>query len=383
MARILILASYAPSLINFRGHLIRELVDRGHEVVAAAPLPVDAAAEARVREGLAERGAQFVEVRMRNAGLNPIREFRTLRDLTNQMRELCPDILLSYTIKPVIWGSLAGRRAGVPAIYSIITGLGYAFMGETLAQKAIGYVSGRLYRRALQCNRKVMFQNPDDRQLFVDRELVAAKKCAVVNGSGVDIEHFAANTPAAEPFVFLMCARLLRDKGVFEYLEAARTVKQRHPKVVFRLLGPFFDNPAAIGPEELKAYTEDGTIEYLGEADDVRPHFIAASVYVLPSYREGTPRTVLEAMATGRAIITTDVPGCRETVREGENGYLVPAKDAAALAEAMGRFVVDPELVATMGRRSRELAEKKYDVRKVNAATLDLLGIEDPSDQAV
>ena len=373
MARVVVLGSYAPSLINFRGHLIGELCAAGHEVIAAAP----AAQSEGIGEKIAALGARFETVDLRNAGLNPIEEWRSLRRLTEWLEALQPQALLSYTIKPVIWGSLAADRAGVANIGSIITGLGYTFLGETLKQRIVGRIGRALYRRALAHNRRVIFQNPDDRELFIREGLVTRQKTALVNGSGVDIDRYAppADQVSDSTPVFLMCARLLRDKGVREYLEAARQLKQRHPHATFRLLGPWWDGPTAIRPDELEPFTRDGVVEYLGAADDVRPHFAAANVYVLPSYREGTPRTVLEAMAMARPIVTTDVPGCRETVREGENGYLVTARDPAALAAGMERFIKTPSLISDLGRASRRLVEERYDVRKVTAAILDYLDL--------
>jgi len=367
MARIVLLASYAPSLVNFRGHLIGELVKAGHEVIAAAPEGADSTGAAEKVAGL---GARFEPVPLQNAGLNPLAERRTLRWLTRWFKELHPDLVLSYTIKPVIWGSLAARKAGVKEIAAIITGLGYAFAGGSFKQNVVGCVARFLYRRALSNTSRVFFQNPDDRRLFVEQRLVSAEKTLVVNGSGVDLDHYRAGDAPVSPVVFLMCARLLRDKGVFEYLEAARDVKRTHPEAVFRLLGPYFDNPMAIQPQELQPFIADGTVDYCGDAEDVRPHFAAASVFVLPSYREGTPRTVLEAMSMCRAVITTDVPGCRETVIEGDNGFLVAARDSVGLAEKMRKFLADPGLITSMGGRSRDIAEQRYDVRLVTSAIL-------------
>ena len=229
---------------------------------------------------------------------------------------------------------------------------------------------------ALKGNTKVFFQNPDDMELFAELNLIRGTEQAVlINGSGVDIEHYREVRPVTEKIVFLLIARLIRDKGLYEYVEAARIIKQHYPEVVFRLVGPFDSNPTAISEATVNQWQGEGVIEYAGETKDVRPYIAGSSVYVLPSYREGTPRTVLEAMSMGRPIITTDAPGCRETVIHGKNGYLVPVKNLDALVEALERFIANPELIPIMGKESRKIAEEKYDVRKVNATILNTMGL--------
>jgi len=225
-------------------------------------------------------------------------------------------------------------------------------------------------------NHAVFFQNRDDRDLFIRLGLLPDKsRAAIINGSGVDLDRFQEAPVSSGPPLFLLIARLIRDKGILEYVEAAAILKKRHPQARFQLLGRHDSNPSAIGRQQLQSWQRDGVIEYLGETSNVAPHLAAAHVYVLPSYREGTPLTVLEAMATGRPIVTTDVPGCRETVVPGENGFLVPAKSAACLAEAMERFIRAPELIRKMGRHSREIAVEKFDVRKVNSVILKRMGL--------
>ena len=296
-----------------------------------------------------------------------MRDVRTVRALTALYREIQPDVVLTYTIKPVIYGSLAARLAGVPRVCSMITGLGYSFGTTTWRQRALNPIVRSLFRLALARNEIVFFQNPDDLRQFVESGLANDHQAVLVNGSGIDLAHFSvAPLPEGAP-VFLLSARLIWEKGVGEYVEAARTLKAEYPAARFRLLGPLDPNPAAVSRAQLDAWRAEGVIEYLGFADDVRPAIAAASVFVLPSsYREGTPRSVLEALAMGRAVITTDAPGCRETVKRGENGFLVPTKDSRALADAMETFLRDPGLVRRMGARSRAIAEEKYDVHLVN-----------------
>jgi glycosyltransferase involved in cell wall biosynthesis len=365
--RVVICAGYSPSLLNFRGPLLRELVGGGHEVIACGPQ-----ATPELRKALSELGVIFREVPCDRAGLSVRRDLRQLRALMALFRSVEPDIVLNYTIKPVIYGSLAARLAGVPHIYSMITGVGYAF-GEGRGRRAVRTAASALLRLSLGSNRAVFFQNPDDRAMFEQLGLLGQRGRAIlINGSGVDIEAYQP-APFPDQLSFLMIGRLLADKGVREYVAAARLIRARYSDVRFRLVGPLDPNPSALRKEEIEDWVREGLIEYLGELQDVRPAIAATSVYVLPSYREGTPRTVLEAMAMGRPAVTTDAPGCRETVLDGVNGYLVPVRDAEALAQALERFIQEPELVGQMGGESRRIVADKYDVHKVNRVILETM----------
>lgn len=370
MARVAVLGSLPESLINFRGPLLAEMVAAGHEVHAMAPT-----AGRDVVSALAGLGVRYHDVPMRRAGISPIHDLGTLISLHRRLRTIRPEYLLSYTIKPVIYGSIAAYLAGVPNVYSMITGLGYSFSDSDVRSRLVGWIARALYRRALSGNSRVFFQNPDNLDVFKSNGLLQSPEQAVlVNGSGVDLERFAP-VPYPADLSFLMIARLLTDKGVREYADAAREMKRRNPGLRFRLAGWIDSNPAAISRRDLDAWIAEGVIEYLGHLADVRPAIADTAVYVLPSYHEGMPRTVLEAMAMARAVITTDVPGCRETVAEGSNGYLVPPRDAAALARAMSRFVSDPAQVRLMGAASRRLAESRFDVRQVNRIILETMGL--------
>ncbi len=367
----LVIAGYAPSLVGFRGPLIAALQAHGVKVHVAAPgLATDDALRIRLeRQGLVAHNLP-----LERTGTSPLADLRALWALLRLMGHVRPHAVLAYTIKPVIYGSLAAWLTGVPRRFALITGLGYSFQQQGRGGRLQALVQ-RLYALALRRVDCVFFQNPDDEALFRQRRLVQpCGRTCVVNGSGVDMAQFAVVPQSSAP-CFLLIARLLGDKGVREYAQAAQRVRAQHPDVRCLLVGWIDTNPDAIAQHELDAWVANGTLEFLGRLSDVRPAIAECSVYVLPSYREGTPRTVLEAMAMGRAVITTDAPGCRETVVDGDNGFLVPVQSVDALEQAMLRFLDDPALAGRMGRRSRQVAEEKYDVHKVNAVMLREMGI--------
>lgn len=369
--KVLILGSYGPSLLLFRGPLIAQIVARGHEVVAAAP-----SISAETRAALGQLGATCAEVPMTNTSLNPLALLGSLRELRRTLRRIAPDVLISYTIKPVIIGTLAARAEKVPRIVALITGAGYAFTPGREPKRLLSRLAASLlYRRALRHADAVIFQNSDDEALFRKLGLVGRGQAVHrVNGSGVDLGHYAP-APLPDQASFLMIARLIKDKGVREFAEAAKRLKAEHPATPVALVGALDPSPDSLTRAELDELTECG-IDYKGHLADVREEIARCSVYVLPSfYREGVPRSILEAMAMGRAIVTTDSPGCRETVENGRNGLLVPPRDAAALHSAMLRFVREPELAQRMGAESRRLAEEKFDVRQVNQDMLSIAGL--------
>jgi glycosyltransferase involved in cell wall biosynthesis len=376
--KFLLIAGFADSLIGFRKPLIVALLNKGLEVHVAAP---ELLANHTVMSELADLGVVAHNIPMQRTGMNPLADVYTLSALWKLMRELKPDYVLGYTIKPVIYGTLAAWLSRVPQRFALITGLGFAFMGEDGNQRSrVRALVQGLYRSALCHCQTVFFQNPDDEALFRQLKIISARaNTCVVNGSGVDISEYAVaplptidDVPTAR---FLLIARLLGDKGIREYAQAAAIVKAKYPQVQFDLVGWIDDNPNAIQQHELDSWVNEGVFNFLGRLADVQPAIAACSVYVLPSYREGTPRTVLEAMAMGRAVITTDAPGCRETVIDGYNGYLVPVKAVDELATAMEKFILNPEFIVSMGAASRTLAEKKFDVHSVNQAMLQAMGL--------
>ncbi|WP_152207593.1 glycosyltransferase family 4 protein [Marinobacter changyiensis] len=373
-SRILVLAGLGRSLINFRGPLIKALCEAGVDVHAAAP---ELTSNPDVVKKLTEWGVTCQNVSLQRAGINPLYDLRSLLSVYCLIRSINPDAVLGYTIKPVIYGTLAAWLARVPHRFVLITGLGYAFTGEaTGKRKLVQKIARSLYSLGLARAKRVFFQNPDDEALFRHLGLMPENvPSTLVNGSGIDLSQFKKTPLPNEPLVFLLIARLLGDKGIREYVAAAKQVRDQYPDVAFRLVGDVDDNPDSVDTYEIAQWQRDGNIEYLGRLEDVRSAIANCSVYVLPSYREGTPRTVLEAMAMGRAIITTDAPGCRETVVNGDNGFLVPVKSVKELVAAMKRLIEEPALVTRMGERSRQIAEEKYDVHKVNRVMLGAMGV--------
>lgn len=353
---------------NFRGDLIKAIMAKGYEVVVTGPDQTDV-------DRIEALGARFVEIPVNKTGTSIKGDLKYYQALKALFLKEKPDVVLSYTVKAVVYGSLAASAAGVPNINAMITGGGYTFIATSLKARILGFIVRTLYKRALSKAHNVIFQNPDDLREFCDSGLVSEAKCHVVNGSGVNMERFTPEPLPAQP-TFFMLSRLLRSKGVMEYLQAARIVKEKHPEARFCLLGKFETAMQdAIPQEEIMPYLESGIVERFEETSDVRPYYAQCSVYVLPSYREGTPRTVLEAMAMGRPIITTDANGCRETVINDETGYLVPTKDTRSLANVILKFLDSPENIEIMGKKSRDYCMSKFDVSTVNSELCSYLKI--------
>ena len=370
ISKVLLLGGESASLINFRAPLLGRLVAMGHQVHVAA-----SQASAQQIDTLRNMGAEFHAVPFERAGMNPARDLRSLWALRKLMRRIKPHALIAYTSKPVVYGVLAARLARVPLRVAMITGLGYSFIdGPELKRRVARFVSTRLYSLALPFCTRVIFQNLDDLAEFQRRGILRANAAtAIVNGSGVDIAHYAPAPLPPDP-VFLLIGRLLADKGIREYAAAARIVREHVPQARFLLLGGLDPSPNSVTSAELRVWQNHG-IEYLGESKDVRPMIASASVVVLPSYREGTPRSVLEGMAMGRAIVTTDAPGCRETVVDGKNGFLVKSRDVNDLARAMLIVAEDAGLRARMGVQSRAIAVSRYDAAVVAADTAEKAGL--------
>jgi glycosyltransferase involved in cell wall biosynthesis len=375
--RVVFVGIQTTELLTFRREMLRAMVSAGHAVLAIAPEE-----DGEVRAALAAMGVRFATVRLRRAGLNPVSDLTTLASLASTFRRFGPDVVLLSAVKPIAFGAIAARLTGVPMRAAMITGVGSALTGGTgasLRRRLVARLVRVLYRLGLSHVQVAFFQNEDDEALFRDLALIGPRQRVVrIAGSGIDLEEFSVAPQPPPPLTFLMVARLLRDKGLYEYLEAARRVKANHPEVRFQLIGPLDPNPESITLAELARIEAAGIVDYLGVVADIKPYLAAAHVCVLPSYREGTPRSILEGMAVGRAIITTDAPGCRNTLVHGRNGLLVPVRDSDALADAITELVNAPLRVALMGAASRELAEARFDVHDVDRTILTALGLMAP-----
>lgn len=372
--RIAVVASFTYSLTNFRLQLLREMVKAGHEVFAFAP-----DRDLAVIRALEDENIRFIQIPMSRTGLNPLQDMRTLLALWRQFRMLKPDIVLPYTMKPVIYACLAARAAGVSRRFALITGLGQVFAAPDPKgrQAVVQRLSIALYRIALRgVHRVFIYNEADDRDIRKHKLIDNYSLISLIPGSGVDLAHYTMTTPPTTPPVFLLVARMLREKGICEFVEAVRHLRKRFPDIRAQLLGSFEPNGPGITQAEIDKWTTEGLVEYLGETRDVRPYFANCSVFVLPSYyREGIPRSILEAMASGRAIVTTDLPGCRDTVIEGRNGYLVPPKDPLALAKAMEFFIATPSATIEMGRCSNQIARERFNVHAINRLLLTHMGL--------
>ena len=365
--KVMIVLNTAWNLVNFRAGLIRALVAAGYEVVAVAP-------DDEYAPRLKDFGCRFIPLPMDNKGTHPGRDLLLFFRFLNLLRRERPDVFLGYTVKPNVYGSLAAHALGIPVVNNI-AGLGAVFIRDNWLTRLVR----QLYKTALSRSRHVFFQNEEDMQLFVERGLVSPDKVSRLPGSGIDLNIFCYATMQPfdhRPFRFLLVARLLWDKGVGEYVEAARMVRRKYPAAKFQLLG-FLDvkNPTAVSNTQMDDWVEEGVVEYLGVADDVKPYLVAADCVVLPSYREGVPRSLLEAAAIGRPIVTTDAVGCRDAVDDGVNGLLCRVGDADDLADKLIRMIeMHPDERALKGRAGRLKMEHEFDEKIVVNRYLDVIG---------
>lgn len=364
--KIILTSNTSWNLAHFRAGLIKALISDGHEVVALAP------SDRGIPE-LHAMGVRFEPMDMDNKGLSPIRDGRLIKTLREKFKQEMPDAVFSFTIKNNIYGAIAASTQKILFVPNV-SGLGTAFLGSGILRTLVTV----LYRKAFRSLPTVFFQNSDDAELFVDDTIVTPKQVAVLPGSGIDLAQF---TPAPLPsnsdgaVIFLLIARMLRDKGVHEYVAAAKMLRHDNPSLRFQLLGDVSaPNRTAIDADTMAEWVDEGHIEYLGAVDDVRACIAAADCIVLPSYREGTPRTLLEGAAMGRPLIATDVPGCREVVDHDTNGYLCSVRDSAALAEAMKLMVqTGSRKRAEMGKAGRRLVERRFDENIVIARYREVL----------
>ena len=357
--KIMVVSAHTPSLFWFRMDMMRQFITLGYDVVAVANED-----EKKWKDKFLSYGVRYKQVYVNRNGTNPIKDFKTLKEIKRLIKDERPNKIFAYNAKAVIYSGIAAKKLKVD-YYPLIAGVGSVFLSRSLKNRIIQSIMSAEYKKALKRSKAVFFQNRDDSALFLDKGLVKQGQIVYIHGSGVNLETFK---PEVLPnnFSFLFTGRLIKDKGIREYLEACEIIKRKYPDVKCMLVGPYDTNPTSLREEELKRYIDSHIIEYYGEQRDVRPFLRQCSVFVLPSYREGTPKTVLEAMATGRAIITTDAPGCKETVVDRENGFLVPIKNVDALVDKMVELINNPRLVREFGIRSRQIAEEKFSVETVN-----------------
>jgi glycosyltransferase involved in cell wall biosynthesis len=321
-----------------------------------------------------DNGFEYRSVSLARNGLNPLADLQTLKELTALLKEIQPDRVFCTFAKAISYGCWAAHRAGISETYALVSGLGHIFRSSSFKARLVCLVMSQLYKHAFRCCKTVVFQNNDDLMYLVDRGLLPQEKTVIVNGSGVDLERYArTDLPRRQTFLFV--GRLLGEKGIREYIEAAKRVRKLYPEARFLVVGDTDTNPDSLSQKEVEAYRSEGLIEFDGFQEDVRPYIRQCDVFVLPSYHEGTPRCVLEAMSMGRPIITSQAPGCRETVKEGENGFLIPVGDAQGIADKMIYFIKHPDEAQQMGLKSRCMAERKYDVNEVNADYFNIMKI--------
>ncbi|MBD1109349.1 glycosyltransferase family 4 protein [Pelagibacterales bacterium SAG-MED50] len=374
MKHILFVTSYGPSLINFRLSLIKKLLFKGYKVSVASPKENFSNT---LQKELKKLGVHVNIFSLSRTGLNFFQDCNCLFQIYKIIQNSKPNIIISYTSKPVIYTGLVLKFFKKIKHYPLITGLGYYFIPRTsIKYKIIKYLIIKLYREGLKTSKKIIFQNKDDQSLFLKLRIIKNKKITkIVNGSGVDLKAYPMSSLPSKP-VFLMISRLLVDKGVREYAQAAEIVHSSFSNVTFQLAGFFDENPASINADELKSWINKGIIKYLGKIESVQLILKSCKFYVLPSYREGTPRSTLEALSTGRPVITTDVPGCRETVIHKKNGLLVPEKDPLALANAMMKLLKEKDKkIKKMAKESFLIAKNKYEINKVNQSILDIMNL--------
>lgn len=380
--KVLVIASDTKSLVNFRWDLLQALRRKEYEVHVLAPR--DKTFDA-VQERLHQMRVSLVAVPMANTGLNPLNDLCAFWSLWQYMKHYRPEVVLSYTIKPVIYGSMAAALAGVPCILSMLSGLGHLYTFHDRKTRLLRQVANRLYRWALRFNRRVFFQNPDDRALFLQEGLVKSAQAVLIPGSGVNLEQFPQTPlPVGEKIKFLFAGRLIKAKGIYEFIQAVALLEKKEPEIEFRVVGGTHHNPAQVDVSDLKRQLDENGITYFPETENILPLLQDAHVVVLPSYREGVPKVLLEALSVGRLIVTTDVPGCRQVVQSpvpnqegtfqiGTNGFLVPPYEVKSLSNVFAYILDHRDLLQPMALSSRHFAESQFDVDLVNAIILSEL----------
>lgn len=377
MKKIAFITTVASSIYGFRQPLIAELQKQGHTIYAF----VSEYAQCEL-DKIQAMGVTVIPYQLNRGGLNPIADIIATYKLAQQIKQIKPDLVFSYFSKPVIFGTLAAKIAKVPKIFAMLEGLGYTFTeqpdGMTAKTKIIRSIQVLLYRISLPLVDKLIFLNPDDPKDLLEKHKIQVKKVEILGGIGLNLADYPYQ-PIVKPIEqirFLFIGRLLKEKGIHEFIQATKIVKAQYPNTVFTVLGAIDKmNLGALSQQELDNYIQSGLIEYPGHVSDVNEWIAKCHVFVLPSYREGVPRSTQEVMAIGRAVITTDVPGCRETVIDGVNGFIVSVWDSEKLAEKMIYFIEHPQKITEMGDESHRIAIEKFDVNKVNQRLIQILEI--------
>tara|TARA_B100000212_G_scaffold45845_1_gene29615 strand:+ start:33141 stop:34271 length:1131 start_codon:yes stop_codon:yes gene_type:complete len=365
MQKIAVIGNSCVDFINLRAPLLKYLQNCDAEVTVIGPV----CDENEILDEMKKLKFNYVPYNIKPVSLNPFDDMLSFFQMMRALKSISPDKVLLFTLKPIVYGSVAARLKGIRNVFSLNSGLGRIFVGESNYHRFVLFFLKPLLKIAFKFNEKVFFQNPDDSELFHKLGLCDKNKSIVVNGTGIDLKAFPLKTiPRNEKLKFIMISRIIEEKGIHFFYEAAKKIKKDYPCTEFQLLGNFCDSQSGISENTILNWHKEGIINYLGETDDVRPFLEKADVFVLPTYyREGVPRTCMEALATGLPIITTDVPGCRETVINEKNGILIQPKNITALEEAIKRFIKAPYIIDSMIMNGRSLVEKKFDINKVNS----------------
>lgn len=369
MKKIMMIAPKTKTFINFRGDLMKDIKKKEYNIVAVIP-------EDEEKEFLKENNIKTVLINVNKNSLsilNTINYYKQLRKIINKEK---PDKVFSYTIKPVIFGSIAAKKENVKEIYSLICGLGYLYSVRNIKTKLLRIICGLLYKYAFKVNKKVIFQNENDLNEFVKRKYVEKEKCEIVNGSGVNLDKFKRNDLPNDKISFLMISRILKQKGVIEYCKAAKIIKEKYQDVSFTYIGDLENKRGKGTYKKFKKYIEGNTIKYIKETKHVEDYLKEASVFVLPTYYgEGIPRTIIEAAAMARPIITTNIPGCREVVIDGKNGVFVKEKDVNDLVEKMEYMIKNKDKLQSMGNEGFKICKEKFTIDIINNKMMEIMDI--------
>lgn len=373
MQKIAVIGNSCIDFVNLRAPLLKYLRDCDAEINVIGPV----CTEEEILNQLEELNFKYVPFSIKPVSLNPFNDLFSFIQIYKALKSIQPDKVLLLTLKPIVYGSFAAYLSGIKDVFSLNSGLGRIFVGESTYHKFVLLFLKPLLKFAFKFNKTVFFQNPDDCLLFANLGLCPKSKSIVVNGTGIDLSAFPLKIKdRTRGLRFLMISRIIQEKGIVFYYEVAKELKQEYPEVEFQLLGNFCDSQSGIPENLIREWHEEGTINFLGETDDVRPYLEEADIFVLPTYyREGVPRTCMEALASGLPIITTDVPGCRETVIDEKNGFLIQPKSNIALKEAIKKFIETPQIIDNMVSLGRKIVEEKFDIHKVNFNIANGMGL--------